>query len=216
MVFSIKYKNLNSNLVAGYLTHIFNKFRNQRASVCKAPNEGGHNEGGPKSVQDLIVRYKEVSSWIKKLIQSQPTAEKRLAIILSAIRCSITCWNIGNFNSSREIWLGLKTALVNQSEDIPGMAFLNSAFDSSTFIRTNYNYMQNFAANAMVGGGGGGKATDEGGGKEMGGQAKEGSSADTGEKGFFVLFVLGLVLVWGYLSKVKNNFLILKAFNKNS
>lgn len=61
-----------------------------------------------RSVQDLIVRYKEVSSWIKKLIQSQPTAEKRLAIILSAIRCAITCWNIGNFNSSREIWLGLK------------------------------------------------------------------------------------------------------------
>jgi hypothetical protein len=61
-----------------------------------------------KSVQDLIVRYKEVSSWIKKLIQSQPTADKRLSIILSAIRCAITCWNIGNFNSSREIWLGLK------------------------------------------------------------------------------------------------------------
>ena len=54
-----------------------------------------------KSVQDLIVRYKEVSSWIKKLIQSQPTSEKRTAIILSAIRCAITCWNIGNFNSSR-------------------------------------------------------------------------------------------------------------------
>ena len=61
-----------------------------------------------KTVHDLIVRYKEVSSWIKRLIQSQPTSDKRLAIILSAIRCAITCWNIGNFNSSREIWLGLK------------------------------------------------------------------------------------------------------------
>ena len=61
-----------------------------------------------KSVQDLIVRYKEVSSWIKKLLQSQPSADKRLSIILSAIRCAITCWNMGNFNSSREIWLGLK------------------------------------------------------------------------------------------------------------
>ncbi len=64
-----------------------------------------------KTVQDLIVRYKEVSSWIKKLIQSQPSADKRIAIILSAIRCAITCWNIGNFNSSREIWLGLKYGL---------------------------------------------------------------------------------------------------------
>ena len=44
-----------------------------------------------------------------------------------------------------------RTALVNQSEDIPGMNFLNSAFDSSTFIRTNYNYMQTFvAANASL------------------------------------------------------------------
>ena len=41
-----------------------------------------------------------------------------------------------------------RTALVNQSEDIPGMSFLNSAFDSSTFIRTNYNYMQSVAAAA--------------------------------------------------------------------
>jgi hypothetical protein len=66
------------------------------------------NNVSTKTVEDLLVRYKEVSSWIKKLIQSQPTGEKRLAIIFSAIRCSITCWNIGNFNSSREIWLGLK------------------------------------------------------------------------------------------------------------
>ena len=61
-----------------------------------------------RSVQDLIVRYKEVSSWIKRLIQSQPSTDKRTSIILSAIRCAITCWNLGNFNSSREIWLGLK------------------------------------------------------------------------------------------------------------
>jgi hypothetical protein len=99
-----------------------------------------------RSVQDLINRYKEVSSWIKKLIQSQPSLDQRLAIILSAIRCAITCWNIGNFNSSREIWLGLKTALVNQSEDIPGMQFLNSAFDSSTFVRTNYTYVHSSLA----------------------------------------------------------------------
>lgn len=61
-----------------------------------------------KTVQDLILRYKEVSSWIKKLIQLQESPDKRLAITLSCIRCAITCWNIGNFNSAREIWLGLK------------------------------------------------------------------------------------------------------------
>lgn len=35
---------------------------------------------------------------------------------------------------------------MNQNEDYPGMQFLNSAFDSSTFIRTNYNYIQSLAA----------------------------------------------------------------------
>lgn len=37
--------------------------------------------------------------------------------------------------------------MVNQNEDIPGMSFLNSAFDSSTFI---HNYMQSFAAAANL------------------------------------------------------------------
>lgn len=37
--------------------------------------------------------------------------------------------------------------MVNQNEDIPGMSFLNAAFDSSTFI---HNYMQSFAAAANL------------------------------------------------------------------
>ncbi len=86
----------------------FKQYRSSRANGGKLLDETLDNKDAPKSVQDLIVRYKEVSSWIKRLIQTQPSAEKRLAIILSAIRCAITCWNIGNFNSSREIWLGLK------------------------------------------------------------------------------------------------------------
>jgi hypothetical protein len=86
-----------------------NKLKDLNQSSLDQNFSKTNNEIVPsKSVQDLIVRYKEVSSWIKKLIQSQPSAERRLAIILSAIRCAITCWNLGNFNSSREIWLGLK------------------------------------------------------------------------------------------------------------
>lgn len=42
--------------------------------------------------------------------------------------------------------------MVNQNEDYPGMQFLNSAFDSSTFIRTNYNYIQSLAALAGAAG----------------------------------------------------------------
>lgn len=76
--------------------------------VGSGASSSATNRNQHRSVQDLIVRYKEVSSWIKRLIQSQPSTDKRTAIILSAIRCAITCWNIGNFNSSREIWLGLK------------------------------------------------------------------------------------------------------------
>ena len=71
-------------------------------------NLKSNNDSKHRTVQDLIIRYKEVSSWIKKLIQFQESQEKRLAITLSCIRCAITCWNIGNFNSAREIWLGLK------------------------------------------------------------------------------------------------------------
>ena len=44
---------------------------------------------------------------------------------------------------------------MNQNEDYPGMQFLNAAFDSSTFIRTNYNYIQSLAALAGAGGGSG-------------------------------------------------------------
>ena len=56
-----------------------------------------------KCVQDLINIYKEVSSWIKKLIQSQSSFDKRLAIILSH-----NLLKINNYNSAREIWLELK------------------------------------------------------------------------------------------------------------
>ena len=40
-----------------------------------------------------------------------------------------------------------RTALVNQNEDLPGMIFFNTSFDSSTFIRSNYNYLNSFASN---------------------------------------------------------------------
>lgn len=100
-----------------------------------------HNCVPHKTIQDLIQRYKEVSSWIKNLIQSQDNDLKRSNLIMSCIRCAITCWNIGNFNSAREIWLGLKTTLVNQIDDnIQEMNFLNLAFDSlNAFKKINNN-----------------------------------------------------------------------------
>ena len=36
-------------------------------------------------------------------------------------------------------------ALANETEDIPGMSFLNSAFDSSTIMNTNINCMKKFS-----------------------------------------------------------------------
>lgn len=88
----------------------------------------------------MIFGIFKVSSWIKNFIQSQESEDKRRTVILASIRCAITCWNIGNFNSSREIWLGLKTALVNQNEDIPGMSFLNLAFDSLNFVKPSHQH----------------------------------------------------------------------------
>ena len=77
---------------------------NSKSSSSRSSSDGN------KSVHDLILRYKEVSVWIKRLIQSQMSVDNRTLIVLSAIRCAVTCWNMGNFNSSREIWLGLKLA----------------------------------------------------------------------------------------------------------
>ncbi|XP_023235323.1 uncharacterized protein LOC111634715 isoform X2 [Centruroides sculpturatus] len=61
------------------------------------------------SVQSLIKRFNEVSSWVSHIIISQPTHEDRKAVLSCILRVAICCWNLGNFNSAVEILAGLKS-----------------------------------------------------------------------------------------------------------
>ncbi|CAF4530866.1 unnamed protein product, partial [Rotaria sp. Silwood1] len=49
-----------------------------------------------------------VGSFIQQLIVSQTSFQERKAIVASILRCAITCWYIGNFNSAMQILAGLK------------------------------------------------------------------------------------------------------------
>lgn len=50
----------------------------------------------------------QVGSFIQQLIVSQTSFQERKAMVASIIRCAITCWYIGNFNSAMQILAGLK------------------------------------------------------------------------------------------------------------
>ncbi|KAK0077620.1 hypothetical protein PV325_003661 [Microctonus aethiopoides] len=59
------------------------------------------------SVQTLINRFNEVSSWVTHTITSGATIEERQALLSCLLRVAQTCWNTGNFNSAMEIIAGL-------------------------------------------------------------------------------------------------------------
>ncbi|XP_021351592.1 uncharacterized protein LOC110449213 [Mizuhopecten yessoensis] len=61
------------------------------------------------SVEDLIQRFNEVSSWVTQLIITQPTHEDRKAILSCILRLAFYCWCLGNFNTTMEIVAGLKS-----------------------------------------------------------------------------------------------------------
>ncbi|XP_022238999.1 1-phosphatidylinositol 4,5-bisphosphate phosphodiesterase epsilon-1-like [Limulus polyphemus] len=61
------------------------------------------------TVQKLIKRFNEVSSWVTHVIISQPTHEERKMMLSCILRVSLSCWNIGNFSSTVEILAGLKS-----------------------------------------------------------------------------------------------------------
>ncbi|KMQ96490.1 1-phosphatidylinositol- -bisphosphate phosphodiesterase epsilon-1-like protein [Lasius niger] len=59
------------------------------------------------TVQTLIDRFNEVSSWVTHAITSGATIEERQAVLSCLLRVALTCWNTGNFNSAMEIIAGL-------------------------------------------------------------------------------------------------------------
>ncbi|KAF3426691.1 hypothetical protein E2986_10683 [Frieseomelitta varia] len=84
------------------------------------------------SVQTLINRFNEVSSWVTHAIASGATIEERQAILSCFLRVAQTCWNTGNFNSAMEIVAGLKSNKLKPfwqsvNEPVPVLENLSSA-----------------------------------------------------------------------------------------
>ncbi|XP_023223275.1 1-phosphatidylinositol 4,5-bisphosphate phosphodiesterase epsilon-1-like isoform X2 [Centruroides sculpturatus] len=73
------------------------------------PTCSSFNEENVYTVQTLIKRFNEVSSWITHIIISQPTHEDRKAVLSCISRVATTCWNLGNFNTAMEILAGLRS-----------------------------------------------------------------------------------------------------------
>ena len=61
-----------------------------------------------KSIRLLVQRFQAVGAFVQQLIVSQTSFQERKAMVASIIRCAVTCWYIGNFNSAMQILAGLK------------------------------------------------------------------------------------------------------------
>ncbi|CAF4728782.1 unnamed protein product, partial [Rotaria sp. Silwood1] len=61
-----------------------------------------------KNIRILLQRFQAVGSFIQQLIVSQTNFQERKSLVASILRCAITCWYIGNFNSAMQILAGLK------------------------------------------------------------------------------------------------------------
>ncbi|CAL1528797.1 unnamed protein product, partial [Lymnaea stagnalis] len=61
------------------------------------------------SVEQLIQRFNEVSSWVTQLIVTQATHDDRKAVLSCILRLAVYCWVLGNFNSAVEILCGLRS-----------------------------------------------------------------------------------------------------------
>ncbi|CAN8024093.1 unnamed protein product [Ixodes persulcatus] len=90
-------------------------------------------KGHENTVQTLIARFNEVSSWVTHIIISQPTHDDRKAVLSCILRIAMSCWNIGNFNAAMEILAGLKQKLkpfwlsLSDKDQLPVLDFLSQA-----------------------------------------------------------------------------------------
>ncbi|CAM4740330.1 unnamed protein product [Rotaria magnacalcarata] len=89
-----------------------------------------------KSIRVLVQRFQAVGSFIQQLIVSQTSFQERKAMVSSIVRCAITCWYIGNFNTAMQILAGLKIEAFRPlwltiTDEIPGFKFLTDAFNSN-------------------------------------------------------------------------------------
>ncbi|CAF4978644.1 unnamed protein product, partial [Rotaria sp. Silwood1] len=89
-----------------------------------------------KNIRILLQRFQAVGSFIQQLIVSQTNFQERKSLVASILRCAITCWYIGNFNSAMQILAGLKIEAFRPlwltiTDEIPGFKLLMDAFNSN-------------------------------------------------------------------------------------
>lgn len=76
------------------------------ASVLTSQN-GEHN-----ALEDLVMRFNEVSSWVTWLILTAGSMEEKREVFSYLVHVAKCCWNMGNYNTVMEFLAGLRSRKV--------------------------------------------------------------------------------------------------------
>ncbi|KAI0989877.1 hypothetical protein GJ496_006971 [Pomphorhynchus laevis] len=60
------------------------------------------------AINDLLNRFNEISGFVQKVLLAETNFNERRLLMTAFLRCALTCWNIGNFNSAMAIVAALK------------------------------------------------------------------------------------------------------------
>ncbi|KAI1894359.1 hypothetical protein AGOR_G00115000 [Albula goreensis] len=69
---------------------------------------GGHRN----TVEDLVTRFNEVSSWVTWLILSAGSMDEKREVFSHLVQVAKCCWNMGNYNAVMELLAGLRSRKV--------------------------------------------------------------------------------------------------------
>ncbi|XP_075468923.1 1-phosphatidylinositol 4,5-bisphosphate phosphodiesterase epsilon-1 isoform X5 [Ascaphus truei] len=78
------------------------------ASLLKLKN-GEHN-----TVEGLVARFNEVSSWVTWLILAAGSMEEKREVFSHLVHIAKCCWNMGNYNAVMEFLAGLRYSLIEE------------------------------------------------------------------------------------------------------
>ncbi|XP_037659786.1 1-phosphatidylinositol 4,5-bisphosphate phosphodiesterase epsilon-1 isoform X2 [Choloepus didactylus] len=76
------------------------------ASILTSQN-GDHN-----TLEDLVMRFNEVSSWVTWLILTAGSMEEKREVFSYLVHVAKCCWNMGNYNAVMEFLAGLRSRKV--------------------------------------------------------------------------------------------------------
>ncbi|XP_036998898.2 1-phosphatidylinositol 4,5-bisphosphate phosphodiesterase epsilon-1 isoform X1 [Artibeus jamaicensis] len=76
------------------------------ASILNSQN-GEHN-----ALEDLVMRFNEVSSWVTWLILTAGSMEEKREVFSYLVHVAKCCWNMGNYNTVMEFLAGLRSRKV--------------------------------------------------------------------------------------------------------